>query len=153
VDPDRRVVIQGGRPKAYRPIDPVLREAAFEAGLEAYARGDFFEAHELLEPAWMGTDDIPERELYQGIIKLAAAVVHVGRANALGAAKNLRGARERLARVVEAGADDHGLDLVGLLLDIDAATDALAAGAWPIEPPRLDRRPLPPGGELPVTHP
>jgi predicted metal-dependent hydrolase len=138
-------VIQGGRPKAYRPLDPAAREAAFEAGLEAYARGDFFEAHELLEPAWMGTDDIPERELYQGLIKLAAAFVHVGRGNPLGAAKNLRGARGRLARVVEAGADDRGLDLVGLLLEIDAAGDSMAAGAWPIEPPLL-RREISPDG-------
>jgi hypothetical protein len=138
--------MQGGRPKAYRPLDPAAREAAFEAGLEAYARGDFFEAHELLEPAWMGTDDILERELYQGVIKLAAAFVHVGRGNPLGAAKNLRGSRARLARVVEEGADDRGLDLVGLLTDIDAACDSLAVGAWPVEPPLLVRREVPHGG-------
>jgi predicted metal-dependent hydrolase len=94
----------------------------------------------------MGTDDIPERELYQGLIKLAAAFVHVGRGNPLGAAKNLRGARARLAAVVEAGADDRGLDLVGLLADIDAASESLEAGAWPIEPPRLARRETPSGG-------
>jgi hypothetical protein len=146
VNPDRRVVIQGGRPKAYRPLDPAARESAFEGGLEAYAGGAFFEAHELLEPAWMGTDDILERELYQGVIKLAAAFVHVGRGNPLGAAKNLRGARARLARVVEGRADDRGLDLVGLLADIDASFDSLTAGVWPIEPPRLVRRGVPRGG-------
>jgi len=132
--------VQGGRPKAYRPLEPAARAAALEAGLEAYARGAFFEAHELLEPAWMGTDDIPERELYQGLIKLAAAFVHVERDNPLGARKNLRGARERLARVVEASADDRGIDLVRLLADIDAADESLAGGTWPIGPPRLDRR-------------
>jgi predicted metal-dependent hydrolase len=94
----------------------------------------------------MGTDDILERELYQGLIKLAAAFVHVGRGNPLGAAKNLRGARARLSRVVEERADDRRLDLVGLLADIDAAGDSLAAGAWPIEPPALVRRAMPPGG-------
>ena len=31
---------------------------AFDAALAAYDRGDFFLTHELLEPAWMGTDDI-----------------------------------------------------------------------------------------------
>jgi predicted metal-dependent hydrolase len=138
--PRTATVIQGGRPKTYRPLEPAARASAFEAGLEAYARGDFFEAHELLEPAWMGTDDILERELYQGLIKLAAAFVHVARGNSLGTAKNLRGARARLARVAEERADDHGIDLAGLLADIDAALDALAADAWPIEPPPLIRR-------------
>ena len=69
------------------------REAAFAAGLAAYDRGDFFLTHELLEPAWMGTDDLAERELYQGLIKLAAAFVHGVRGNPLGIAKNLEGAR------------------------------------------------------------
>ena len=57
--------MQGDRPKAYRPIPPELRQAAFEDGLAAYSQGNFFEAHELLEPAWMGTSDLAERALYQ----------------------------------------------------------------------------------------
>ena len=54
------------------------RTAAVIAGMRAYDDGDFFEAHELMEPAWMGTDDPAERELIQGLIKLAAADVHGG---------------------------------------------------------------------------
>ncbi len=46
-----------GRRKAYRPLPAPTRAAAVAEGLDAYERGDFFEAHELLEPAWMGTDD------------------------------------------------------------------------------------------------
>jgi hypothetical protein len=51
----------------------------------------------------MGTRDLPERELIQGLIKLAAAFVHGARSNPAGIEKNLRGARERLANAGPAG--------------------------------------------------
>ena len=129
-------VLQGGRAKAYRPMPEADRMAAFSAGLAAYDRGDFFLAHELLEPAWMGTADVGERELYQGLIKLAAAYVHGVRGNPLGIAKNLEGARARLDSARDAGFD-CGLDLDDLISAIDlhlAAPDAAA------EAPTVRRR-------------
>ena len=49
---DRSVVVgTDGRAKAYRPIPDDERRAAIDAGLAAYERGDYFEAHEELEPA------------------------------------------------------------------------------------------------------
>lgn len=120
-------IIQGGRRKAYRPLPPTARRAALDEGLAAYGRGEWFEAHELLEPAWMGTADLPERELYQALIKLAAAHVHRQRGNALGMAKNLTGARSRLAAAIEGGVDDQGLDLGALLAAIDDRMALLAA--------------------------
>jgi hypothetical protein len=119
-------VLQGGRAKAYRPIPPADRTRAFEAALAAYERGDYFEAHELLEPAWMGTADIAERELYQGLIKLAAGYVHAVRGNPAGLAKNLRGARERLAAARDAKAATGDVDLDGLLAAIDDRLARLA---------------------------
>jgi hypothetical protein len=112
-------ILQGGRAKAYRPIPAANRARAFEAALDAYERGDFFEAHELLEPAWMGTADIAERELYQGLIKLAAGYVHAVRGNPIGLAKNLRGARDRLAAAQQAEAATGEVDLDALLSSID----------------------------------
>src|SRR4051812_27317793 len=96
-------ILQGGRAKAYRPLPAADRARAFEAGLAAYANDDFFEAHELLEPAWMGTRDLAERELIQGLIKLAAAFVHQARGNPAGVEKNLRGARARITAGASAG--------------------------------------------------
>jgi predicted metal-dependent hydrolase len=64
--------------------------------VSAFERGHFFEAHELLEPAWMGTSDLAERALYQGLIKLAAGYVHAARGNPVGMARNLQGARTHL---------------------------------------------------------
>ena len=113
------------------------RRAALTAGLEAYDRGDVFLAHELLEPAWMGTRDLAERELIQGLIKLAAASVHAARGNPAGVAKNLRGARERLAQAGAAGGR-VGVDVDALLAAID---DRLSSRIEVTDPPiPIDRR-------------
>lgn len=119
-------VLQGGRRKAYRPLPLAARRAALAEGIAAYEAGDHFLAHELLEPAWMGSDDPIERDIHQGLIKLAAAFVHATRGNPLGIAKNLRGARDRLV----AAAGDHDglnvrLDRLGMDLDIPGLVAAI----------------------------
>jgi len=120
-------ILQGGRAKAYRPIPAADRRRAFEQGVAAYDRGDFFEAHELLEPAWMGTADIPERDLLQGLIKLAAAFVHGVRGNPMGIARNLTGARERLdAAIGSPAAAASGIDVPALVAAIDNRLERLA---------------------------
>jgi len=120
-------ILQGGRAKAYRPIPAADRRRAFEEGIAAYDRGDFFEAHELLEPAWMGTADIPERDLLQGLIKLAAAFVHGVRGNPMGIARNLTGARERLdAAIGSPAAAASGIDVPALVAAIDDRLARLA---------------------------
>src|SRR4051812_40949595 len=94
---ERSVVIgRDGRAKAYRPLPGEIRAAALASGIAAYERGDFFEAHEDLEPAWMGTDDRAERALLQGLIKVAAAYVHDARGNPPATRRNLEGARALL---------------------------------------------------------
>ena len=130
------IVLQGGRPKAYRPIPEAARRDAFRSAIAAYERGDFFLAHELLEPAWMGTDDIAERELYQGLIKLAAAFVHRVRGNPRGVAKNLQGARDRLAAAREAGVDG-GLELDDLIAAIDVRMIDASVSDGEVTPPPL----------------
>jgi predicted metal-dependent hydrolase len=160
---DARVVDPRGRSKVFRPLPPVEREAAVARGLDAYARGAFYLAHEELEPAWMAADDPGERELLGGLIKLAAAHVHAARGNPAGVATNLRGARARLAGA-RSTANDRGLDLPALLASIDdrlaavaamRATNAAPRGALPDPPhdvagppgrarrPPLDLDPLP----------
>ena len=120
-------ILQRGRAKAYRPLPIERRREILEDGLAAYARGDFFLAHELLEPAWMGASDPAERDLYQGLIKLAAAFVHGVRGNPVGVQKNLRGARERLADAGAAGAE-VGIDAAAIVVSIDEALQALDRG-------------------------
>jgi predicted metal-dependent hydrolase len=128
----RSVVIgRDGRAKAYRPLPEAERATALAAGLAAYGRGDFFEAHELLEPAWMGTDVTADRALLQGLIKVAAAYVHAVRGNPAGIVRNLEGARIRLTEAQEdftsAGVADPWLDLANLIAAIDLRLADLAA--------------------------
>ncbi len=125
---DDQRIVQGGRAKAYRPLPAAERRRAIAAGLAAYEHGDFFEAHELLEPAWMGTRDVAQRDAIQGLIKLAAAYVHAVRGNPAGVAKNLDGARVRLARATEAAARPAvpGVDLPTVIASIDDRRRRLA---------------------------
>ncbi len=159
-------ILDGGRSKAYRPLAEAERRRAFEGALAAYDRGDFFAAHELLEPAWMGSADVRERSLCQGLIKLAAGYVHAVRGNPLGMRKNLVGARERLARAAGGGSTggvgesgDQGgtagaIDLAALLDAIDDRISRLIAleqGGLEapallvlLPPPSVQRIPIPP---------
>jgi predicted metal-dependent hydrolase len=127
---ERAVVVgRDGRAKAYRPLPEAERSAAIRSGLAAYRRGDFFEAHEELEPAWMGTDDLTERALLQGLIKVAAAYVHDARGNPAGIVRNLRGARVLLVEALsgDPGPNAAGVDVGALIAAIDLRLDDLAA--------------------------
>ena len=125
------IVGRDGRAKAYRPLGSAERSAAIVAGLAAYERGDFFLAHEDLEPAWMGSSDVAERAVLQGLIKLAAAYVHAVRGNPRGVERNLDGARQRLLEpgAAEAAAGIDGLDVAGLVEDIDLRLAELRAAS------------------------
>lgn len=130
-----------GRAKAYRPLPVAERTAAVLAGLRAYDDGDFFEAHELMEPAWMGSGDPLERDLISGLIKLAAADVHGVRGNPRGVARNLEGARDRLRRSLTGGAvAGIELDVPAILAAIDGRLAALAVDR-PSEPIPITWRP------------
>ena len=120
IDPSERIVGWDGRAKVYRPLPEAARRAAREAGIAAYEEGRFFEAHELMEPAWMGSRDPAERDLDQGLIKLAAAYVHAERGNPLGMRKNLVGARRRLAALDAEHGEAGGR--AALNARVDAAT-------------------------------
>jgi predicted metal-dependent hydrolase len=128
------------------------RREALAEGLAAYDRGDFFLAHELLEPAWMGARDLAERELIQGLIKLAAAFVHAVRDNPTGVAKNLRGSVARVEAGLTAG-ESLGIDAMTLAEAIrervavvddairtPARTGAADAGKVLVEPIVIPRR-------------
>ncbi len=91
----------------------------------------------------MGTADLAERSVLQGLIKLAAAYVHAVRGNLPGVARNLSGARLRLTSpgAADAGAALAGLDVSLLVRDVDLRLEELAADpASPrLGPPALRR--------------
>lgn len=119
----QRLVQLDGRSKVYRPLPVDARAAAVREGLRLYAAGEAFDAHEAWEPAWMGTDDLGERALLQGLIKLAAADVHGQRGNPPGVARNLAGALERLRAAATAGCSTAP----GAAIDLPTLIDAAAA--------------------------
>jgi CheY-like chemotaxis protein len=55
-------------------------------GLELFNRGEYFEAHEVLEEAW-NEDESPGRELYRAILQVAVAYLQIERGNYNGALK------------------------------------------------------------------
>lgn len=125
-------ISENGRAKAYRPLPGTARRAALAAALAAYGEGDFFLAHELLEPAWMGAREPAERALHSGLIKIAAAFVHAVRGNPAGVAKNLDGARSRLQDAVAVG-PDFGIDVPAVVAQVDASLGAVHRGEPPLE--------------------
>jgi predicted metal-dependent hydrolase len=125
--PMRTVLQADGRRKAYRPLPKAARARSVAAGVAHYERGEAFEAHEAWEPAWMGTADVAERALLQGLIKLAAADVHAARGNPCGVATNLRGALERL-RVASDRAPGIVVDLPTLIATCAGRLERAARG-------------------------
>jgi predicted metal-dependent hydrolase len=142
------IVGSDGRAKAYRPLPEAQRHQAIAAGLAAYDRGDFFEAHEELEPAWMGSENPAERAWLQGLIKVAAAYVHDVRGNPAGIERNLTGARRLLGEALAGGQTRNtaGVDLISLLADVDARLADLAVhpDAPTLEAPTIHRMPRQP---------
>jgi predicted metal-dependent hydrolase len=103
----------------------VARSTWFGQGLEAYRRGEFFEAHELWEQLWRDERDEAQKQFLQGLIQIAAAMHKaIVERKPAPAARLLGRARLRLAT---APADGHGLDLARLLREAARAEQALEA--------------------------
>lgn len=69
----------------FKPCYGKLPEKVLE-GISAFNAGNYFEAHDLLEEAWMvETGDI--RDLYRGILQIAVCYFHITRQNYEGAQK------------------------------------------------------------------
>ncbi len=107
-----------------------------------FNRGDFYEAHDVLEELWLPQRRGPDGDFYKGLIQLAGAFVHV-RKNRRGPALALLGlARANLAKYP----DGHLLlDFRGVRRTMDEwVATLLDPGCpktlWPPqEPPRLER--------------
>lgn len=69
------------------------------AALELWSQGQFWEAHEALEPLWLELSG-PDRELTHGIILLAAAL-HKAKTSPTGGWRNFRKALRHLEEIPE----------------------------------------------------
>lgn len=78
--PDRSDTLREG-------CDRPLSELATR-GLDLLDRGEYFEAHELLEQAWLEAEG-PQRSLYRSLVQTCVTYLHLQRGNRRGAAKLL----------------------------------------------------------------
>lgn len=139
-----------GRPLAYDttgvPLtedhEPATVEQALVLGTELWDQQRYFEAHECLEHVWHAAPE-DDRDLWQGVIQIAVAAVHLQRGNHVGSGALLRRAAERLSRYPE---QHRGLevdrarafchDAMAILVDGDATSivfpefPATPRGAW-----------------------
>ena len=66
-----------------------------QIGIDQFNRGEYYEAHESFELAWMETS-APERLLYQGILQIGLAYYQISRGNFRGAMKMFKRAQKHL---------------------------------------------------------
>ena len=98
------------------PIDP-RRNAALAAFMLAFAEGNFFEAHEILEEFWVGYQG-SDRDFYRGLIQAAVALHHLSAGNAVGA----RGVAVRARKNLAPYAPRHAsIELDAILKPLEAA--------------------------------
>jgi hypothetical protein len=90
---------------------------------DQFNAGQYYECHETLEEIWQ-EEAGGLRDCYKGLIQLAAAFVHLTRANYVGAERLLRTAREYLAPYEPSAL---GFDIAGLLAAAGLAYDHLVA--------------------------
>ncbi len=90
-------------------------------GLEEFNRGEYFEAHELLELAW-NEDQSPARELYRAILQVGVAYLQIERGNFNGALKMFLRLRQWIDPMPP---ECRGIDVAGLREDARRVHKAL----------------------------
>ncbi|HZT94182.1 MAG TPA: DUF309 domain-containing protein [Gaiellaceae bacterium] len=108
-------------------------EAAFKRGLAAIHDGRYFEAHEELEEAWRAAA-AEERDFFQGLVHVAVAWYQAGRGRPVATGRQLEKAVRRLTPFAPA---HRGVDVAGVLAQLEAAQARVADGSLDLVPPQL----------------
>ncbi len=124
------------------------RERLFQAGIELFDQGRFFEAHEAWEEIWRSTAPEP-KDLFQGLIQIAVALHQFFDLHRIeGPRRTLAKARRRLEPYLP---EALGIDVSDLLAGV---------GRWEgwLTHPKGDRPPVPTlaisppaGAEVPIA--
>lgn len=99
-------------------------------GIALHNQGDYFEAHEVLEHAWVD-DETPARSLYQGLLQVSVAFLQIKRGNYRGAVKMCLRLRQWLEPLPDTC---RGVDVEAVRLGIEQVHQALVA----LGPSRID---------------
>lgn len=106
-------------------------------GVRLFNEQEFWHAHEQWEACWLRADE-PSKTFYQGLIQLAAALVHDQRGNLRGMQRNWAKARPRLLALP---AHWMGIALLPLITAMDHYV--LAEGTGPPPMPTIQSSPQP----------
>ena len=113
-----------------------MNSDAYRHGLQLFNRGEFFEAHEVLEDVWRAAA-IEDRRFLQGLIQIAVALHHHSTGNVTGC----RSVLARACRNLSSYAPEYGgLDLAAVLAELDQWRQALETGHAVPSPPQLTLR-------------
>jgi uncharacterized protein len=110
-----------------------VTDVAFKRGLEAIRDGRYFEAHEELEEAWRAAP-VEERDFFQGLVHVAVAWYQAGRGRPVATARQLEKATRRLTPFSPA---HRGVDIAGVLMQVEAARARVAEGSLALDAPEL----------------
>ena len=128
-----------GRPLPYDTTEVLLAEEhhptsveeALELGVRLWGDQRYFEAHECLEEVWHAAP-AEDADLWQGVIQVAVASVHVQRANPDGAVALFRRAAERLQGYPRTY---RGIDLATAIETCEHAATQIETGGLDAAPP------------------
>ena len=110
-------------PGRTKPLPPAEAERLFRAGVAMFNGVRYWHAHEDWETLWRAAPE-SERDFYQGLIQIAAGLLHLQRRNARGARNKLREGIRRLEPYQPAHRGVFVNELIGeatrILVDLDA---------------------------------
>ena len=109
-------------------VGPPGSKARFEAFLQCFNSGRYFEAHDVLEQTWLPARGGNEARFYQGLIQVAGAFVHLQKRRWQPALSLLRLARVKLRAYPTW---HQGLDLGAVVALIDRWSNRLEHGEQP----------------------
>lgn len=105
-----------------------MRPEGLERGVDLFNRGLYWDAHEAWEEAWTPDRHGSDRDLYKGLIQIAAGCLHYGRHNRRGAVNKWRSGTHLLASQLPSR---YALDIRALVADVEALLTAMEAPNWP----------------------
>ena len=108
-----------------------MTPALLAEGVRLFNQGRYFEAHEVLEEAWLAEPG-PIRALYQGLLQVGVGLHHAAGGNRDGALRLIDRGSERLREFAPSAL---GLDVAGLLDEATRARALIVAGRLEGAPP------------------
>jgi hypothetical protein len=109
------------------PLEPGEADRLFREGVALFNGVRYWHAHEAWETVWRAAAD-EDREFYQGLIQIAAGLLHLQRRNRRGTVNKLTEGVAKLRRYEPA---HHGIFVNELIGQATRVLDDLAAGYLP----------------------